>query len=263
MDLGLEGRVAVVTGGNRGIGYAVAERLIEQGAKVAICGRSHEEGKEAAEKLGPSAVWFTADITDDAAVRELVDGAVERFGGLDVLVNNAGRFTGGPLHEIEDERFARGLDTKVIGAIRTSRHARRALIESDQGRIVNISGITAVKVMPGVAITALTNSAMITLTSYLAQDLRPYGVCVNCLVPGYTRTEVWQERIDMFAEERDLGTEEAMARILAQQGMGEARWGEPEEVASVVAFMASRHASFVSGATLRVDGAQLPVVTHG
>jgi NAD(P)-dependent dehydrogenase (short-subunit alcohol dehydrogenase family) len=263
MDLGLEGRAALVTGGNRGIGYAVAERLIHEGANVAICGRNWEEGKRAAEELGPQAVWYTADVTDDASVRELVNGVVGRFGRLDVLVNNAGRFTGGPLHEIEDERWANGMNTKVIGAIRTSRHARRALVESDQGRIVNISGITAVRVTPNVAITALTNSAMITLTSYLAQDLRPHGVCVNCLVPGYTLTEVWRERIDLFAEERDLAHDEAMAAIIAEQGMGDARWGEPEEVASVVTFLASGPASYVSGATLRVDGAQLPVTTHG
>jgi NAD(P)-dependent dehydrogenase (short-subunit alcohol dehydrogenase family) len=260
VDFGLTDRVALVTGGGRGLGFAIAQRLLDEGATVVICGRGEQQGLQAAAQLG--AHWVTADVTDEAAVENLVDGVLTRHGRLDVLVNNAGRFGGGPLAQTPDEAWREGFDTKALGAVHTTRYAREALIASGQGRIVNISGITSELVVPNVAVTALANSALTTLTAYLAQDLRTHAVTVNCVVPGYTLSEVWQERVDAYAAEHGIDTAAAKSAILAERGMGDgARWGTPDELAAVVAFLASGPASYLSGATLRVDGAQLPVVS--
>jgi NAD(P)-dependent dehydrogenase (short-subunit alcohol dehydrogenase family) len=263
VDFGLNGRVAVVTGGSRGLGYAIARRLLDEGARVVICGRDGDACRRAVESLGPDAHAETADVSVESDVAALVAAVLDRHGGLDVLVNNAGRFGGGPLDATPDEAWRAGFDVKALGAVHTSTYARAALIASGQGRIVNISGVTSELVVPGVAVTALANSAMTTLTAYLAQDLRAYGVTANCVVPGYTLSEVWQERVDAYAADHGIDAAAARSAILAERGMGaDARWGTPDELAAVVAFLASAPASYVSGATLRVDGAQLPVVSH-
>lgn len=263
MDLGLGGRVALVTGGSRGIGFAVARGLLDEGASVVVCGRDEESGRRAVERLGAGAEWASADVTDEDAVAGLVRGVLDRHGRLDVLVNNAGRFTGGPLPEIPASAWRDGFDTKVVGTSHTTRHAREALIASGQGRVVNVSGITSELVVPGVAVTAVANSAMTTLTAYLAQDLRAHGVTANCVVPGYTLSEVWQQRIDDHAAAHGLDEAGARAAILAERGMGrDARWGTPEELADLVVFLASARSRYLNGATLRADGAQLPVVSQ-
>lgn len=262
MDLELSGRVAVVTGGSRGIGFAVSRQLLGEGARVAICGRDDEAGRAAARRLGEHAAWFRADVSSDADVRALVSGVLRRWGRLDVVVNNAGRFTGGPLHEIPDRAWLEGFDTKTVGAERLVRQARNALITSGRGRVINVSGVTADIVVPGVAVTAVTNAAMIALTAYQARELRAHGVTVNCVVPGYTRSEVWRSRIEDYAAVHGLAVSEAEAAILRERGFGEgARWGSVDELASVIVFLASGPASYVSGATLRVDGAQLTNVS--
>jgi NAD(P)-dependent dehydrogenase (short-subunit alcohol dehydrogenase family) len=263
MDLELDGRVALVTGGSRGIGFAVAQRLIDEGARVAICGRDDAAGRDAADRLGAGATWFRADVSVDDEVKALVGAVLDQLGRLDVVVNNAGRFTGGPLHEIPDHAWHEGFDIKTVGAERLVRHARDALVASGRGRVVNVSGVTATLVVPGVAVTAVTNAAMIALTGYQAQDLRAHGVTVNCVVPGYTRSEVWQGRIEAYAEQHGLPVEDAAGAVLRDRGFGEgARWGEVDELASVIAFLVSGPASYVNGATLRVDGAQLQNISQ-
>lgn len=262
MDLELDGRVALVTGGSRGIGFATAERFLGEGARVAICGRDERAGADAAARLGADALWVRADITSDADVAALVASVLRRWGRLDVVVNNAGRFTGGPLDEISDAGWHEGFDTKAVGAQRVVRHARAALSASGAGRVVNVSGITSTLVVPGVAVTALANAAMTTLTAYQAQELRGHGVNVNCVVPGYIRSQVWQRRIEAYAAEHRLSVADAADAILVERGFGTgARWGEVGEVASVIVFLASGPARHVSGATLRVDGAQHRVVS--
>ena len=261
MDLGLTGRVALVTGGSRGLGYAIARRLRDEGAQVVICGRDEGACRTAAGELGADPE--VADVADEASVAGLIGRVLDRHGRLDVLVNNAGRFTGGPLNATPERAWREGFDVKALGVVHTTRYAREALIASDQARVVNISGITSELVVPGVAVTALANSAMTTLTAYLAHDLRPYGVTVNCVVPGYTLSEVWRDRVAAYAADHDLSEERARSAILAERGMGpDARWGTPDELAAVVTFLVSGPASYVSGATIRADAAQLPVVSH-
>lgn len=262
MDLGLSGRVVLVTGGSRGIGKAVAELLVGEGASVAICARHADASARAADELGDRALGRRADVTDDRLVAELVDAVIERFGRLDAVVNNAGRFGGGPVAELSDAGLFEGLDTKTAGMLRVVRHALPHLRESDQARVVNVSGLTALKTTPAAAMTALGNAGVVTLTSYLAHELIADGVLVNAVIPGFTRTGVWEERAAARAESEGTSVDEALEAMLAAQGMDHARWGRPAEIAQVIVFLLSSAASFVNGVALRVDGGQFAAVDY-
>jgi NAD(P)-dependent dehydrogenase (short-subunit alcohol dehydrogenase family) len=260
MELDLRDRVVLVTGGSRGIGRAVAQALLAEGAHVAICSRDAATCLETADELG--AHGFAADVGVDAAVSALVADVIERFGRLDAVVNNAGRFGGGPVIELGDDALHEGLDTKVAGALRVVRHARPHLSTSDRAAVVNVSGVTAEMVIPGAAVTAMGNAGLLTLTAYLAHELRADGVRVNAVVPGYTLTGVWADRARALAEAEDLDFEQAKQAILDRRGLGHARWATAEEIADVIVFLLSRAARFVNGTTLRVDGGQSPAVDY-
>jgi NAD(P)-dependent dehydrogenase (short-subunit alcohol dehydrogenase family) len=262
MDLGLQGRVVLVTGGSRGIGHAIAGVLVEEGAQVAICSRDGDASASAAAAIGADCGGFCADVSDDASVAGLIDEVVARFGRLDAVVNNAGRFGGGPVAQLSDDGLFDGFDTKVTGALRVVRHALPHLRRSDQPRIVNVSGISAQRVTPGAAVTAVANAGMLTLTGYLANELIGDGVLVNAVIPGYTLTGVWADRAAVIAEAEGVTQAAAEQLILDRQDMGHARWAEPEEVARVVVFMLSGAAGFVNGVSLRVDGGQYATVGY-
>jgi NAD(P)-dependent dehydrogenase (short-subunit alcohol dehydrogenase family) len=256
VDLGLQGRVVLVTGSNRGIGRAIARSAAAEGALVALCGRDAALGMEAVEELGADrAAWFTVDVTDAEQVGGLPAAVVARLGRLDAVVNNAGRFGGGPAVDLTFEGIGEGIDTKVAGAVAMVRAALPALRESDQARVVNIGGISAQRVTPGAAVTAIANAGMATVSGYLAQELWADGVTVNCVIPGYVLSEVWRGRASAIAEAEGLSEEAGLQRVLDLQGL-QGRWGQPSEIADVVVFLLSAQARFVSGAAFRVDGAQ-------
>ena len=261
MDLELTDRVVLVTGANRGIGRAIAESAVAEGAIVAVVGRDQAAGAETVRALGEDrASWWTCDVTDEDQVRRMVDQVAERHGRLDAVVNNAGRFGGSPIAELSAAALREGLDTKVVGALGVIQAALPYLRASNQARVVNISGVTAQRITPGVAVTALANSAMITLTAYLARELIEDRINVNCLIPGYTLTGAWQSRAEALAAAEDLSFEAALQEILNRQDMGHSRWGEAREIGEVAVFLLSAQAGFVNGASFRVDGGQFLAV---
>jgi NAD(P)-dependent dehydrogenase (short-subunit alcohol dehydrogenase family) len=262
MDLQLKDRVVLVTGGSRGIGYAIAKVLVEEGAQVAICARDGEASTAAAAEIGTVCGGFCTDVADDASVARLIDDVIARFGRLDAVVNNAGRFGGGPIAQLTDDALVDGFDTKVMGDLRVVRHALPHLRRSDQPRVINVSGISAQRVTPGAVVTAVANAGVLTLTSYLAHELNADGILVNAVIPGYTLTGVWADRAAALAEAEGVTQAAAEQLILDRQAMGHTRWGEPEEVARVVVFLLSGAAGFVNGVSLRVDGGQFAVVDY-
>jgi NAD(P)-dependent dehydrogenase (short-subunit alcohol dehydrogenase family) len=261
MQLDLGDRAYLVTGGSRGIGREIAAALASEGARVAICGRDAGACDAVAGELGPQVVGIAGDVSSESGAAAVVAGTVEAFGRLDGIVNNAGRFGGGPLEGLARETLEEGLATKVTGPLHLVQQALPALRQSDRAAIVNISGVTAQRVTPGAAVTAIANTGVVALTAYLAHELMPADVRVNGVIPGYTRTGVWEQRAAALAEQEGVSPAEAMQLILDRQGMGHARWGEPEEIASVVVWLLSSASSFVNGISMRVDGGQLAVVT--
>jgi NAD(P)-dependent dehydrogenase (short-subunit alcohol dehydrogenase family) len=257
MDLKLDGRVVLVTGGNRGIGRAIAQIAVAEGAIAVIVGRDAAACRETVEALGPERSSFSlCDVTDEAAIARLVQDVGDRHGRIDAVVNNAGRFGGAPIAELSAAALREGLDTKVVGAMQLVQAALPWLRRSDQARVLNISGVTAQRVTPGVAVTAIANSGMVALTAYLARELIEDRINVNCLIPGYTLTGAWRSRAEALAAAEGLSFDDACGEILRRQDMGHSRWGDAREIAEVAVFLLSAQAGFVNGASFRVDGGQ-------
>jgi 3-oxoacyl-[acyl-carrier protein] reductase len=262
MDFGLRDRVVLVTGGTRGLGYAMCESLLAEGAHVALCSRDDASCRQAAASLGAGAFGFCADVSEPGSPARLVGEIVDQLGRLDAVVNNAGRFGGGRTVEATDESYREGLDTKVLGPLDLVRAALPHLRESNQARVVNVSGISANKVLNGAVVTAVANAAMLSLTAYLANELIADGVNVCGVVPGYVLTPPWRERTQAVADAEDVDFETAKQIVLDRQGLGHARWGDAHEIGDVVTFLLSKQASFMNGTVFRIDGGQFPTVRY-
>jgi len=241
VDLQLTGKRAIVTGGSRGIGKAIARVLADEGADVVIAARDPDRLRVAAAELagatGRRIVPVEVDTADDAAVRRLVEVAVAELGGVDILVNNAATpgsvAPPGPLTELRDADVLADLDVKVLGYLRTARAVAPLLIEQGWGRIVNISGLAARTA--GRISGSIRNVSVAALTKNLADELGPHGVNVTVVHPGVTRTE----RTDRFLPARPS----TIGRVV-----------EAEEVAWVVAFLASPRSVAVTGDAVAAGG---------
>ncbi|MEU9604825.1 SDR family oxidoreductase [Streptomyces sp. NPDC048057] len=239
----MDGSAALVTGGSRGIGAAVAVRLAEQGADVAFTyQREAERAAEVVERIkgiGRRAVAVRADAADPEAVRDAVEQTVAAFGRIDVLVNNAAAFVVGPLEELSLADVDRSLAVNVRGPLLAAQAAARRM--ADGGRIVNIgSNVTAYVPFPGFSLYSMTKSAMVGLTKALARELGGRGITVNLVDPGPTNTEL-NPADGPMAE-----------TIRGYTALG--RFAEPVDVASVVAHLAGPDAGYVTGARIAVDG---------
>lgn len=257
MDLNLQDRVVLITGANRGIGRAIARAVVAEGATAVILGRNEAACRDTVAELGAErSSWVACDVADADQAEAMVAEVVRRHGRLDAVVNNAGRFGGGPIAELTPAALREGLDTKVVGALAVVQAALPALRRSDQARVLNISGVSAQRVTPGAAVTAIANSGMVTLTAYLARELIDDGVNVNCLIPGYTLTGPWIARAHALADAEGLSLAAAQREILKRQDMGHSRWGRDSEIAEPAVFLLSAQARFINGASFRVDGGQ-------
>lgn len=240
---------ALITGGGSGIGAATARRLAAAGYGVCVSGRRRESLEEVAAETGGLAV--VADTSDPAAARQAVDAAVARFGGLDLLVCNAGTGASGAAADQTPERWSGVLDTNLTGAFLACNAALPQLVES-RGAVVTVASLAGLRASPESAAYCASKAGLIMLTQSIALDYGPRGVRANCVCPGWIRTPLADDQMDELAARAGGDREDAYAR--ANELVPLRRPGTPEEAAEAIAWLASPAASYVNGAVLPVDG---------
>jgi 3-oxoacyl-[acyl-carrier protein] reductase len=245
IDSGLAGKVALVTGGSRGIGRAVVELFAADGMDVVFFYRGNEaaalEVASAVQAAGGRCEAMQVDVADAEGVAAAVERVVDSRGRIDVLVNNAGIVRDNILGMLEDEDIRAVLDTNVVGTINVTRAVVRHMISKRSGRIVNLSSVSAEKGGRGQANYAASKGAINAFTRAMAVELAARKITVNCVAPGVIETEMSQQV-------RDLADDQIKARILMR------RYGQAQDVAHAVWFLASRFADYITGEVLHVDG---------
>jgi len=257
VDLGLDGRVAIVTGASRGIGRQVAIALAAEGCQVLLCARDEVALESVADELGGAAVPFVVDVTHPASSSAIVEACEASFGRLDIVVNNAGRAEPKPLTQVTAEDWQAGLELNFLAAARLSVAALPTMRSARWGRLVHVASISGREPDPLFAPYSAAKAALLNLSTSLSRAYASDGVLSSCVIPGVTVTELVEANALATAERTDRSTEEVMERMLAKQGVASGRFGRPEEIAAAVVFLASEQASWITGATLEVDGGTL------
>jgi NAD(P)-dependent dehydrogenase (short-subunit alcohol dehydrogenase family) len=259
MDLELGGKVVLVTGGSDGLGAAVALRLVREGARVALCARGAERLEATASGLreaGGEVLARVTDVTRPDEVERFVDAAVERWGRVDGLVNNAGTAAARPFPEVEDAAWEEDLQLKLFAAVRTSRRVLPHLRAAGGGSIVNVLAIGAKAPGANSLPSSVSRAAGMALTKALSKELGPSGIRVNAVLVGLIESGQWERR----AAATGQPVETLYERFSKESGIPLGRVGKAAEFADVVAFLLSPRAGFVSGTALNVDGGQSPAV---
>jgi len=256
MELGLEGKVAIVTGGSKGIGRATALCLAQEGANVVICARGVEDLEEAASEIskisGRPVLSVRADMTVLEDIQNLVATTVSELGGVDILVNNAVNSVAAPFLELSDEDWLNHINVKVMGYVRCSREVVPHMERRGGGRIINIGGMAARNAGNLTNSNGVTNSAVSNIAKNLGDQVAHLGILVNCIHPGTTRTPRQVELLERRARDANITVEEAERRTVSEIPIG--RMVEPEEIASLVLFLVSEKASAITGQTIAVEG---------
>ena len=259
MDLGLDGKVCVVTGASRGIGLATARRLCDEGASVLFVARHAEAVEAAAEECGGE--WLAVDVTAPDAPARIVATCAEQMGGVDVLVNNAGTSFARPLDQLTDADWHGQFELHVMAPMRLMRAAAPRMAERGGGRIVNVASSAGKRPSLTNAAYSVTKAAQLSLSRVFADAYAKDGVLVNAVAPGPVRSDLWVARgglADQTAESRGISPEEALDAQAAKVPLG--RFAEPEEIADVVVFLCSERTSTVTGAAWSADGGAVAII---
>ena len=260
MELGLKGRTAVITGGSKGIGRAIAKGLAAEGVNLVLIARGKEQLDQTADTIrqgtGVNVLAVSADITKAEQVDAGATAAKETFGTINIIVNNAG----GPMRRMDrqilwpDSDWISDLDNKILGALRVTRAFLPLMPNDGSGRIINISGTASTIVWAPALTHALNNAAMNQATGYLAHDLATQQITVNTVVPGLVGTEGREAWAENMAKQQNVTKEEFVASFCKRMGILAGRWATMDEVADTVVFVASDRARYYNGAKIILDG---------
>ncbi|MBL10268.1 MAG: short-chain dehydrogenase [Acidiferrobacteraceae bacterium] len=254
MDLGLKNRRAVVTGGSKGIGKAIAYELAMEGVDIAICARGDNELQQTAAELrrqtGRNILAIPLDVTVQTAVDNFITTTVKEFGSLDILINNAGSPVTGTFEEVQLDQWRQDLDVKLFAPIYLIHAALPHLKRSNQPRIININSIVGRQSTPEYIANSTDRAACLGFNKVLSDNLAKYGILVNSINPGNVKSEAWDSTIEYFSPNEEL--EQWYETVSRDTPLG--RVAEAEEIAALTAFLASKRASYITGASIDIDG---------
>ena len=256
MELSISGKKAIITGGSKGIGKAIAMELAAEGVDLGLCARNESDLIETADEITSNydVKVFTAaaDTRDDSSISNFIDGAASTLGGLDILINNAaapGGLVMGPLDQADPLDLIDDIDTKVVGYLRSTKRSVPYMKKAQWGRIINIGGLAA---RSGGAISGLRNLALVHLTKPLSNELGQFGITANIIHPGATRTERTQPKQENIANAQGLTVEDIEKK--ATQSIDIKRMVEAEEIAYLAVFLCSPRASAITGESIAAGG---------
>lgn len=262
MDLGLEGRAALIGGASKGIGKGIAKELASEGAGVMICSRSEENLVAAAEEIreetGREVQHAVCDMASHDDIKRTVAATAEKLGRLDIVVNNAGGPPTGTFRDLDERYWQHAIDQNLLSTVRTVREALPHLARSGRGRIINVTSVSVKQPIDGLVLSNATRLAVVGLAKTLSRELAPEGITVNNVCPGNIATE----RLMALIEERAarMGQELGQAVSLEEGRVPMGFLGEASDVAALVAFLASDRARYITGTTIQVDGGSTTAV---
>jgi NAD(P)-dependent dehydrogenase (short-subunit alcohol dehydrogenase family) len=263
VDLGLQDKVAVITGGSQGIGLAVAEGLAQEGVNVALCARNEaltlEMADHVAQKYGVKAIGMKTDVSRVEDIDHFVTEVLAALGGVDILINNAGAGTEETIMDAPDEKWQYYWDSHVMAAIRLSRGFVPSMRERGGGVIINNASICATQPIYREPIYNTTKAALVMLTKCLAHEVIPFNIRVNAINPGLILTDGWTKYAENIGKERGLSADDILGEI-ARENAPIGRFATVEELANFFVFLCSPKASYCVGSSYYVDGGWLKVV---
>ncbi|MCL6565928.1 MAG: SDR family oxidoreductase [Acidobacteriia bacterium] len=256
MDLGLNGKVAIVAAASQGLGRAVAFELAREGARVAICARNADRLQKAAEEIsqatGSEVLAQALDVTDYIRVQQFVAAVEQRFGRVDICVTNAGGPPAKTFLDISIEEWRRAVELTLMSTVYFAREVLPRMQRQRWGRLITITSMSVKQPIDGLLLSNSIRAAVTGLARTLANEFGPYNITVNNVCPGYTLTERLYELADRMASQLGTGREQVFERWKAQVPLG--RLAQPEEFAALVAFLCSERAGYINGTTIAVDG---------
>ncbi len=253
MDLGLQGKVAMVAAASKGIGRACAEMLAEEGCQISICGRTEETLEQTGAEIGDMVRSYVVDVSNAEDLAWWVEQTRQDVGAPSILVTNTGGPPAGGWLDMTDEQWQQGIDSTLLNIVRLSRLVVPDMQAGGWGRIVHVTSLVAKEPAKLIPISSTLRAGINALTKLQGSDLASSGITVNAVLPGHTLTDRQTHLLEVTAEKEGITVDEALKRQTASMPAG--RMAEPAEIAAVVAFLCSRQASYVNGTSVLVDGA--------
>lgn len=253
MDLGLQGKVAMIAAASKGIGLATAKMLAQEGCAISICARGEEDLEEAAGQIGEDTRTYVADVSDPDDLQWWVDQTNQDLGPADILITNTGGPKAGSVWNMTDEDWLDGVNSTLLNVTRLVNLVREDMASRSWGRIVHITSYVAREPSLLLPISSTLRAGLIALTKVQAKELAAFGITVNGILPGNTLTDRQRHLAQIRAEQSGVSEDEALASLADEHPMK--RLASPEEIAAAVVFLCSQQASFLSGQSICVDGA--------